>query len=217
MRAATCERRAGFAALDLGEHRGAHAAAQRELAQRQSHRLAQRPHARADGARVVVRGVGGQRHRAYAITDGRPHYGVAASARRHGVLPGRSGRRARGAEDVSARREARAAASTASVDTPCPEAIWPAADDDRDLAERILSLGDRVDAEFAEARSIPLAALMAPNTESTDPSPRVLSPRTVSPRGVRRGRPRRAARGRCRRSGRSSRAHSRRCPRAARR
>jgi hypothetical protein len=42
------ERRRGLAALDLREHRGADAAALREVAQRQVHRLAQRADPRAD-------------------------------------------------------------------------------------------------------------------------------------------------------------------------
>ena len=48
------QRRARLAALDLAEHRRADARALGEVAQREVHRLAQRPHARAD----VDRGLG---------------------------------------------------------------------------------------------------------------------------------------------------------------
>ena len=56
------QRRAGLAALDLREHRRADTAAQRQLAQRQSHRLAQRTHARPDRGWVVVIVLGRGRH-----------------------------------------------------------------------------------------------------------------------------------------------------------
>ena len=59
MRAATWQRRARLAALDLREHRRGHAAALGEVAQREVHRLAQRADARADGDRQRL---GGCRH-----------------------------------------------------------------------------------------------------------------------------------------------------------
>ena len=125
--------------------------------------------------------------RAYVITRSE------LSAQRHGARPRqerpserleparRGGRqpddrrplRERATATDSARTYARAAASMMSVETPWPAPVGPSTSThDRDLAERVLALGDGADREVAElGLARPSAALIAWNTASIGPSP----------------------------------------------
>ena len=83
----------------------------------------------------------------------------------------------------SARTYPRAAASTMSVETPCPDPVEaPDLDHDRSLAERVLSPGHRPDVEFAQTRVNPVAVLIARKIASIGPSP-PNEPSSSSPSG----------------------------------
>ena len=89
--------RAGLAALDLGQHRRAHAAAVGQVAQRQALRLAQRANTRAHGAMPLVStvstGTGVRYHvRLYA----RSFLGRRPAASQSGVVRSRYARSALG-------------------------------------------------------------------------------------------------------------------------